>query len=189
MAAVRNCRGNPSRLAVRIFFLAFFIVLGSGCAGLEPRYAYVDSVTSRSAEGMSRYVLLARPRGYASAEEAPAYTRKRHETFVELTHEVLQGAGFERVGSPDEAELVIALDYGVDVTLEQVRTTRTSTVELVAFDWEAVRDSDERNAVWRTYAYMDGSSGGLGRVVPELLEALGPYAGRNTDGAVEIVLD
>ena len=34
-----------------------------------------------------------------------------------------------------------------------------------------------------------GSSGGLGRIVPELLEALGPYAGRNTGGTVEIVLD
>ncbi len=174
---------------MRTVCVVFVLFLVSGCTGLETRYAYVDSVASRSAEGMQRYVLLGRPRGYGSAEEAPAYIRKRHEEFVDLVHQLLLQAGYQRVESADDAELVIAFDYGVDVAMEQTRTERTSTVELVAFDWIAVRDSDERNAIWRTYAYMDGSSGGLGRVVPELLEALGPYAGRNTGGAVEIVLD
>lgn len=174
---------------MRAFCFVLLLLLVSGCAGRETRYAYVDSVASRSAEGMYRYVLLARPPGYGSADEAPAYTRKRHEKFVGLAHQVLQQAGYQRMESADDAELVIAFDYRVEVTMIQVRSERTSTVELVAFDWIAVRDSDERNAIWRTYAHMDGSSGGLGRVVPELLEALGPHVGQSTGGAVEIVLD
>jgi hypothetical protein len=189
MQAVGDSCGKRPGPPVRTLAIVFLLLLVSGCAGLEPRYAYVDSVASRSAEGMHRYLLLARPRGYGSAEEAPAYVRKRHEEFVNLAHQVLRQAGYQRVESADDAELVIGFDYGVEVTMGQVRSERTSTVEMVAFDWIAVRDSDERNAIWRTYAYMDGSSGGLGRVVPELLEALGPYAGRNTGGTVEIVLD
>lgn len=165
------------------------MVLAGGCTALAPRYAYVDSVASRAASGMTRYVLLAQPRGYARGQDLPGYVRHRHERFVEQAHALLQAAGYQPVSSADAAQLVIALDYGVEIVRGPVRTERTSSVQLVAFDWHAVRDDDERNAIWRTHAYMAGSSGGLGRVVPDLLNALAPYVGTNTEGAVEITLD
>jgi hypothetical protein len=138
---------------------------------------------------MHRYVLLAKPRGYDDLRAMPGYERKRHEKFVALTHDVLRSAGCQKVESPDEAELVVVLDYGVEVDDGAIHAERTSSVKLIAFDWMAVRDTDRHNALWRTHAWMDGSSGGLGRVVPELLEALRPYVGTRTDGAVEVILD
>jgi hypothetical protein len=188
MRTRRTRRNRPEVLRVRVLFAMLLAMSTSGCTGMQPRYAYVDSVASQSAEQMGRYVLLAEPRGYDDPRALPGYERKRHEKFVVLTHDVLRSAGFQKVESPDEAELVIVLDYGVEADTGAVHAQRTSSVKLIAFDWMAVRDADRRNALWRTHAWMDGSSGGLGRVVPELLEALRPYVGTRTDGAVEVIL-
>lgn len=174
---------------VRWLCIVLFAAGLAGCAAIEPEYVYVDSVASDSAASLNRYVLLAQLPGAGAGQDVSAYVRRRHEKFVALTHEVLRSAGYVRVQSPDEAELVVALQYGVEVAAGPNRTERTSSVKLVGFDWKAVRDADHRNAIWRTHAYMDGSSGGLSHVVPQLLEAMRPYVGTNTDGVMELVLD
>lgn len=182
-------RTNLGRLPIRLLPFLCLAVLTAGCKALEPEYAYVDSMASRSAAGLTRYVLLSSPKHYRDGGSLPGYVRKRHEGFVEMAHEVLGSAGFEHVESPEDAEVVVVLDYGIEVAVVSVRTERTSYVQLAAYDWEAVRDADRRNAIWRTRAYMDGSSGGLGRVVPILLEAMRPYVGTRTDGAMEAVVE
>ena len=182
-------RGHPGVRRVRWLYIVVLAAAVPGCAALEPDYVYVDSVASGSAAAMTRYVLLAQAPGAGAGQDVSAYVRRRHEGFVELTHDVLRSAGFVRVDSPDEAELVVALEYGVEVVAGPPRTERTSSVKLVGFDWKAVRDADHRNAVWRTHAYMDGSSGGLSHVVPQLLEAMRPHVGTNTEGVVEVDLD
>ena len=167
-------------------------VISVGCAVVEPSYAYVDSVAAGSAAGMKKYYLLAEPRRYYGVIDSgndTAYGRRRHEKFVELTDRILQEQGFEKVDSPQSAEIIIVLEYGIEVMRVGNRTERTSTVQLTAFDWEAVRESDQRNAIWRTHAYKDGSSGGLSRVIPMLLEAAQPYVGTSTEGAAEVLLD
>jgi hypothetical protein len=184
-------RSAPEGLRV-ISVLAVLGALGcAACAALGPKYVRVDSVAASGAEAMKDYYLLSEFRqrnGDSRMGGGSSYEKARDAKFLALTREVLQSAGFNAVDSPDEAQLVVLLQYGIDIafTPGQLRKERTSMVEIVAFDWAAVRDLDHRNAIWHTSAYMEGSSGGLGRVVPILIEAAGPYLGTNTDGAVEI---
>ncbi len=161
------------------------------CAAVAPRYVYVDSVAAHSSEGMQDYYLLAqfRRRGApGGAEVGSAYERKRHEKFVAQLVDALDSAGFVRKETPDQAELIISLQYGVEVVPGGVRAERTSSLQVVAFDWQAVSEQDHRNAIWRTNAWMDGSSGGLSRVIPILIDAARPYLGTNTDGTMEVVV-
>jgi hypothetical protein len=163
-----------------------------GCAVVEPTYVYVDSVASGSAADLKKYYLLAEPRPYYGVIDSgndTAYGRRRHQKFVVQTDQILQAQGFEKVDSPEQAELIVVLEYGVEVMRVGAHTERTSTVQINAFDWEAVRDTDRRNALWRTHAYMDGSSGGLSRVIPTLLEAAQPYVGTSTDGVAEVLVE
>jgi hypothetical protein len=163
-----------------------------GCAVGQPTYIYVDSVAAGSAAGMNKYYLLAEARpfyGVIDSGNDTAYGRRRHEKFVVLTDRILQAQGFEKLDSPESAELIVMLEYGVEVMRTGNRTERTSTVQITAFDWEAVRDTDRRNALWRTHAYMDGSSGGLSHVIPMLLEAAQPYVGTSTDGVAEVIVN
>ena len=103
--------------------------------------------------------------------------------------EALQAAGYRKVTTPDEADIVVGFSYGVEVERVGALERRTSHIELAAFDWDEVRDDGDRNAIWRTQAYMDGSHGGLGRVVPMLVEASTPWLGKSTGGIVEVEFD
>lgn len=59
MRTRRTRRNRPEVLRVRVLFAMLLAMSTSGCTGMQPRYAYVDSVASQSAEQMGRYVLLA----------------------------------------------------------------------------------------------------------------------------------
>lgn len=185
-------RLNPTGRRVRGWILASTtVVVLAGCSALGPTYVYVDSIAARDTGDLTDYYLLSELRRrsrVAGRELDSAYARKRDAKFIELTDKALQSAGFRPVDSPDEAQLVILLNYAIDVSPRGLNKERTSTVQIVAFDWAAVRDMDQRNAVWRTSAWMEGGSGGLGRVVPILIEAAGPYLGTSTRGTVEVTV-
>jgi len=152
----------------------------------------VDSIAAPESADLKDYYLLSeyrqRSRGLAEREAGSAYARNRHRKFIEQVNEALQSQGFRQVDVPDKAQLIVTLQYGIDVQRGKVNSERTSSVRIVAFDWAAVRDLDHRNAIWHTSAWMDNSSGGLGHVVPILIEAAGPYLGSNTRGTVEVVV-
>jgi len=188
MSRRRAPRGSARRAGAAVLLAA---VLCVGCAAVESQYVYVDSIAAPGSGDMKDYYLLAefrRRTGVAGMEAGSSYERNRHRKFVALTHEALQAAGFRPVDTPDQAQLIISLNYAIDITRGQVRSERTSSVRIVAFDWAAVRDLDHRNAIWHTDAWMDNSSGGFGRVVPILIEAARPYLGKNTGGTVEVIL-
>lgn len=176
----------------RLWFpAAASVILIAGCSALGPTYVYVDSIAARDVDGLTDYYLLSelrRQSRVAGREIGSAYARKRDEKFMALMDTALQSAGFSPVNSPDQAQLVILLNYGVDVASGRLKSDRTSAVQIAAFDWAAVKDLDQRNAIWRTSAWMEGSSGGLGRVVPMLIEAVEPYLGKNTRGTVEVAV-
>jgi len=166
-------------------------ILLAGCSALGPKYVYVDSIAGRDTGDLTSYYLLSelkRRSRLAGTELGSAYARKRDARFMDLTDKALRSAGFTPVSSPDDAQLVILVNYGIDISPGGLNEERTSSVQIVAFDWAAVRDMDQRNAVWRTSAWMEGSSGGLGRVVPVLIDAAGHYFGSNTGGTVEVAV-
>jgi len=194
--AVTASWGRKSPESVRGRFRLAGLVLSAAsflpaCAAIAPQYVYVDSVAAHSSEGMKNYYLLAEFRRRGSpggADVGSSYERKRHEKFVTQLVDALAADGFNRKDTPDQAELIISLQYGVEVVPGGVRADRTSSLQVVAFDWEAVSEQDHRNAVWRTNAWMDGSSGGLSRVIPILIEAARPFLGTNTDGTMEVAV-
>ena len=167
-------------MGIRLFSVALLLV--AGCALTEPTYIYVDSIASPGSEELKSYYLFSGRRGLS---EKDAHYRR----FSRITHDILQSRGYTRAEGPDRSEVVIALTYGVDRKRVQNHIERTSFVELAAFEWDAISKSDERNAIWRTRIYKDGSSGGLSHVIPQLLEAGGPYIGTSTGDLIEVVLD
>jgi len=182
---------GPCQRAEAWVLPATLAILLAGCSALGPKYVYVDSIAARETGDLTSYYLLSelkRRSQLAGRELGSAYARKRDAKFIDLTDKALRSAGFTPVNSPDDAQLVILVNYAIDVSPGGLNEERTSTVQIVAFDWAAVRDLDQRNAIWRTSAWMEGGSGGLGRVVPVLIDAAGPYFGRNTGGTVEVAV-
>lgn len=156
---------------------ALAVLVCCGCALGEPRYAYVDSVAAPDAPTATTYYLISAIRGLDL--DAPELRR-----FRDMAHEAMATAGFTRVESVKEAELVVTFAFGVTSDRGDLVTERTSYANLTAFDWEAVSAHDARNAAWVTRAYMDGADGGLGLVVGLLLEAAAPHIGGSTGDAL-----
>jgi hypothetical protein len=167
-------------LKATIGFVLF--LLASACALVEPSYVYVDGIAAPSAEPQETYFLFSGRRGLHHQD---LHFRR----YAVHADEALQTAGYRKVETPDEADIVVGFSYGVEIERVGTLERRTSHVELAAFDWDEVRDDGDRNAIWRTQAYMDGSHGGLGRVVPMLVEASTPWLGKSTGGIVEVEFD
>jgi hypothetical protein len=168
------------RLKSTLGFLSFLLV--SACALVEPVYVYVDGIAAPSAEPQETYFLFSGRRGLHHED-------LQFRRYAVHADEALQAAGYRKVTTPDEADIVVGFSYGVEVERVGALERRTSHIELAAFDWDEVRDDGDRNAIWRTQAYMDGSHGGLGRVVPMLVEASTPWLGKSTGGIVEVEFD
>ena len=167
---------------MRYFRLAVLLlapVLPIGCALVEPSYVYVDAIASDHAGRQETYFLFS---GRPDLTTEDLQLRRYADA-------ALGAAGLRKVEFVDEADVVVGFTYGVESVREGNVTRRTSHVELAAFDWDEVRDQGDRNAIWRTHAYMDGSHGGLGRVVPMLVEACAPWLGKSTGGIVEVEFD
>ena len=163
--------------------LALFAALAlGGCALFEPSYVYVDSIASAHAGPQETYFLFSGRPGLTT-EDLQFRKYSRH------ADDALQNAGYRKVTAADAADVVVGFSYGVSAVREGNVIRRTSHVEIAAFDWDEVRDDGDRNAIWRTQAYMDGSHGGLSRVVPMLVEASAPWLGKSTDGIVEVEFD
>ena len=158
------------------------LLLLTGCVYFEPNYVYVDAIAAERPQHEETYYLFS---GMPWLREEDLQFKK----YASFAHDALGDAGFSRVESPDVADLVVGYSYGVSSVREGNAIRRTSHVELAAFDWEDVRDHGDRNAIWRTQAYMDGSHGGLGRVLPMLLEASTPWLGENSGDIIEVVFD
>ena len=173
-------RRTPTRLKSTISLLSFLLI--SACALVEPSYVYVDGIAAASDETQETYFLFSGRRGLNHED----LQFRRYSVHAD---EALQAAGYRKVATPDEADIVVGFSYGVEVERVGTLQRRTSHIELAAFDWDEVRDDGDRNAIWRTQAYMDGSHGGLGRVVPMLVEASTPWLGKSTGGIVEVVFD
>jgi hypothetical protein len=160
----------------------FSCILLVGCAITGPTYVMVDSTASHAAAEKRVYYLSSGRRELTL--ENPQYRK-----YAGLTDELLQGAGFTKVDSPDDANVIVALIYGVDRMRDGNRMKRTSFVELAAYDWIAVRDEGVRNTIWRTEIYTDGSHGGYSRNIPMLLEAAAPYVATNMIDPVDVVFE
>jgi hypothetical protein len=167
---------------IRLALLLLTTVVPTGCALVEPTYVYVDAIASDHAGPQETYFLFSGRPGLTT-EDLQFRRLARH------ADEALGAAGLRKVESADEADVVVGFTYGVESVREGNVIRRTSHVELTAFDWDEVRDQGDRNAIWRTQAYMDGSHGGLGRVVPMMVEACAPWLGRSTGGIVEVEFD
>ncbi len=194
-AAANSAADRPILSGARrrlLTIVALATVCAAGCAGIGQTYVYVDSIAAPGSENLKDYYLLSEYRrrsgGVADVEAGSAYAQNRHRKFIGLVNEALQSQGYTQVDVPDKAQLIVTLQYGIDVRRGKVNSQRTSSVRIVAFDWAAVRDLDHRNAVWHTSAWMDNSSGGLGRVVPIMIGAAGRYLGSNTRGTVEVAV-
>lgn len=187
-AAGPHCRrghaaaGRPALARIRALSLLLAAVAAAACALVEPSYVFVDAIASEHAGPQETYFLFSGRPGLATDD-------RQFQRYAELAHEALQSAGLREAATPDEADVVVGFVYGVDAVREGNVIRRTSHVELAAFDWDRVRDEGTRNAIWRTQAYMDGSHGGLGRVVPMLLQACAPWIGKSTGGIVEVRFD
>lgn len=166
----------------RLALLLFASLMPIGCALVEPSYVYVDAIASDHAGRQETYFLFSGRPGLTTED----LQFRRYAGYADAA---LGAAGLRKVEAVDEADIVVGFTYGVESVSEGIVTRRTSHVELAAFDWDEVRDHGDRNAIWRTQAYMDGSHGGLGRVVPMLVEASAPWLGKSTGGIVEVEFD
>jgi hypothetical protein len=163
--------------------LASFLCLAvAGCAITGPTYVTVDSMASYAAAEKRTYYLFSARRGLT-------LKNAQYRKYAGLTDEILLAAGFTKTDSPDTANVIVALIYGVDRIRDGNRMRRTSFVELSAYDWVAVRDEGVRNTIWRTEIYTAGSHGGYSRNIPMLLKAAGPYVATNMLDPVEVVVD
>ena len=163
--------------------LASFLLLAvAGCAITGPVYVTVDSMASSAAAEKRTYYLF-------SGRRELTLKNAQYRKYAQLTDEMLQAAGFTKTDSPDTANVIVALIYGVDRMRDGNRMKRTSFVDLAAYDWIAVRDEGVRNTIWRTEIYTAGSHGGFSRNIPMMLEAAGPYVATNMLDPVEVVID
>ena len=168
--------------AMRTALLLLTAIFPAACALVEPAYVYVDSIASDHAGPQESYFLFSGRPGLAT-------DNRQFRRYSDSADEALQAAGLRKVDAVGEADMVVGFVYGVEAVRDGNVTRRTSFVEFAAFDWNEVRDHGDRNAIWRTRAYMDGSHGGLSRVVPMLVEACTPWLGKSTGGIVEVEFD
>ena len=174
--------GRPATPRIRALSLLLVAIAATACALVEPSYVFVDAIASEHAGPQETYFLFSGRPGLTTDD-------RQFQRYAVLADEALQSAGLSKAATPDEADVVVGFVYGVDAVREGNVIRRTSHVELAAFDWDRVRDDGTRNAIWRTQAYMDGSHGGLGRVVPMLLQACAPWIAKSTGGIVEVQFD
>jgi hypothetical protein len=158
------------------------MLAGAACALVEPEYVYVDAIAAPFSGPQETYFLF-------SGRPGLTHEDLQFRRYARYAEEALEKAGYVKAPVPDEADIVVGFSYGVSAERQGGLLKRTSHVELAAFDWSEVRDSGDRNAIWRTQAYMDGSHGGLGRVVPMLVEASTPWLGKSTGGIVEVAFE
>lgn len=167
---------------MRVVAVLAAVMLTAGCELVGPHYVYVDSIASTQLPDLKSYFLF-------SGRRSLTTKNAQYRRLSELAHETLASAGFQQAGSLEEADIVIAFTYGVDRVRRGNQIERTAFVEFSAYDWIAVNESDDRNAIWRTNIYQEGSSGGLDIVVPRLIRAATPYIGTRTGDVIEVVVE
>lgn len=175
------------------------ILLGAALllAGCSRSRAAVDvsSLASPRAAELRTYTL--RPE-----QPAVAPTDLQFQEFAAITARALGERGFHQAEAPEEAELVILLDYGLgepELRAAVVQGTRSMMIgrnlyshtrhaRLTAVERDEYEPGDPVQPVWRTTMWSAGRSADLREMFPVLIAAGMDYFGTSSGEQVRVRL-
>jgi hypothetical protein len=133
-----------------------------------------------------------------------SYTKYSSKEISMEIVEALKKAGFDSVATPEEAEIVILVSYGVtephtvrfvadcdggNVDLDEDSFQESVYYNYISFtgiDLKELRTKNIRVPVWKTYASFYSSVDRFQVIFPYLLSAVSPYFGQNLDKPIEV---